>query len=75
MMVSLWSPENWLLFGALVVSLALIGLALWHVEENAAEQEGAPLDIAQRRYTRGEISRHEYEEMRRVLSKPAHFSG
>jgi len=64
----------WFVFLILVVGIAI---ALWRtigggragsVREDAPARESA-LEVAQRRYARGEISRAEYEEIRTVLAE------
>jgi putative membrane protein len=53
----------------------LIGLVLWGVRafaggrgnDNSGASRPTPLEILQARYARGEISREEYETMRRDL--------
>jgi putative membrane protein len=64
--------------------VAIIGLAVWLLSRlfpretsntstrgtwRQTETPQSPLDIIQQRYARGEISKDEYEEMRRDLQK------
>ena len=65
----------WMLFGSIwfVVFWALVIWALVTVfgrGERGAPSGGSesPLDIARRRYARGEISRDEFEQLRRDLT-------
>jgi len=65
-------------FGLLVPLLILAALAYalgWipnqqfgRRESSTTQAEKTPLDIVQERYARGEITKDEYEEMRRDLS-------
>jgi putative membrane protein len=67
----------WMLWGSLiwVVFLVAVGLiVVWVVRQTQAPRPAAPdegrerpLEIAQRRYAAGEISREEYEQIRRDL--------
>ena len=59
-----------ILFWALVI-LAIVALAKWLFSASGFGGPGAsakaPLDILKERYARGEISREQYEQMRRDL--------
>jgi putative membrane protein len=67
----------WMVFGGLWMVLfwgAVIWLVVWGVGRatsgtggRTSEQE-APVEIAKRRYARGEISREEFEQLRRDLA-------
>ena len=73
----------WMLWGGLMMVLfwgAIIALVVWGVQslgrrDDARTQPGAtspartPLDIAKERYARGEISRDEFEQMKRDLEE------
>ena len=66
------------MLAALVWSLVVVVLALlmlWRAGQDVRARVETPLQIAQRRYARGEITRKEFEELRHVLTKPAHFVG
>lgn len=58
----------------LIIPLLLIGIIIyalgWRPQSNqqqTGEGQQSPLDVMKARYARGEISKHEYEEMRRDL--------
>ena len=63
-------------FGGLWMLLLLVGLValvVWLVrlmfpQGSASDESEKPLEIAQRRYARGEISREEFESLKRDLS-------
>lgn len=56
-----------ILFWTLIV-LGVVALGKWLFSTDGAEQAGRdPLDTLKQRYARGEVSRDQYEEMRRVL--------
>ena len=73
----------WMLWGGLMMVLfwgAIIALVVWAVQslgrrDDAGTQPGAtpparaPLEIAKERYARGEISRDEFEQMKRDLEE------
>jgi len=73
----------WMLWGALMMVLfwgAIIALVVWAVQslgrrDDGQAQSGAtppartPLEIAKERYARGEISRDEFEQMKRDLEE------
>jgi putative membrane protein len=58
-----------LLFWALIV-LGIVALAKWIFPSSGGwgRSSSRPLDILRERYARGEISREEYEHMRRELA-------
>ena len=66
------APWGWifmLIFWALVIA-ALIYLVRWLVSRNSPggnDGRPAPLDILKERYARGEISREEFEQMKKDL--------
>ena len=64
-----------ILFWALVVGLIVwlvsslaAGRATSHLSSGTTSQTEAPLDILKKRYVRGEITKTEFDEMRRDLS-------
>jgi putative membrane protein len=64
----------WMVFGAVWMVLfwaVVIGLAAWAVtrftQPPAADRTRTPLQIAQERYARGEITREQYEQLRSDL--------
>jgi len=80
MMMSTWYVLGWMVLGLLFCLLVelVAGVALWQVRKHAAPRE-TPWEIAVRRYTKGEISRAEFEDLCRVVdalpAKPVHFAG
>ncbi len=73
-----WSLGGGMMLAALVWSIVVVVLALlmlWRAGQDVRARVETPLQIAQRRYARGEITRKEFEELRHVLTKPAHFAG
>lgn len=54
------------LFWVLVVS-GVVYLAKWLMGQGIAGQPESSLEVLKRRYARGEISKQEFEEMRRDL--------
>ncbi|MFC1998301.1 SHOCT domain-containing protein [Chloroflexota bacterium] len=53
--------------------IAIIALAVWGIKRftqgtTTVTNTGGPLDIAKQRYARGEISKQEYEQIKRDLS-------
>ena len=72
----------WMLWGGLMMILfwgAIIALVIWAVQSLGRRDDGhaqsgpmpphTPLDIARERYARGEISRDEFEQMKRDLEE------
>ncbi len=65
----------WMLWGAIMMVVfwgLIIALAVWFVRSLAPPDGGreerarpSPLDIARERYARGEISREQFEQIRR----------
>jgi len=65
----------WMLFGWLwfvIFWAGIIALGIWIVrkltERDGSERGNTALDIAKQRYARGEISREEFEQIKRDLS-------
>ncbi len=66
-----WMIGGWI--GVLVFWGAMILLAVWAFRQFSAPRERpgvepTPLEIAQRRYAAGEITREQYEQIRRDLA-------
>jgi putative membrane protein len=67
----------WMLWGGLMMALfwgAIIGFIAWLVTRLPGQRthdSGSALDIAQRRYASGEISREEFEQIRGDLTSRA----
>jgi len=73
----------WMLWGGLMMVLfwgAIIALVVWavqslgrgdggHAQSEATSPARTPLEIAKERYARGEISRDEFEQMKRDLEE------
>ncbi len=63
----------WMVFGGiwmLAFWALIIGLVVWgvnHVARRDSTRDDAPLEIAKRRLARGEITREEYEELKKSL--------
>ena len=66
----------WMLFGSLWMILfwgAIVALVVWGIKvltrsETPSATRRDPLDIARERYAKGEISREEFEQMKKDLS-------
>ena len=65
----------WMLIGAVWMVLfwgGIIALAVWAVsrlgEGGRREQADTPLEIARRRYARGDITREEFDQLKRDLA-------
>ncbi len=70
----------WMLFGMIWMVIfggGIIGLIVWGVsqvtsgssrKETSPRGEDEPLEIAKRRYARGEITREEFEQLRQDVS-------
>ncbi len=66
----------WMLFGGIwmvVFWAAVIWLIVWGVSQlgrgGRARDDESALDIARRRYARGEITREEFEQLRQDLAR------
>jgi putative membrane protein len=64
----------WMLFGTLSMLIfwaVVIGLTVWAVrrstEPHAAGTDQTPLDIARRRYARGELTHEQFEQLQQDL--------
>jgi putative membrane protein len=71
-----WGGGWWSVFGFLMMLLfwgGIIWLAVWGINKlSGARSKGeAPLNIAQRRYARGEITREEFETIKATLGGAA----
>jgi len=64
----------WMVFGGLLwvvvwASLIYVGVSLFRSgSRRPGEHVGDPVDLAKRRYARGEISREEYERIRNDIA-------
>jgi putative membrane protein len=65
-----WMVFGWVWF--IIFWGAIVGLVVWGVkrltERGGSEGKRSPLDIAKERYARGEISREEFEQIKKDLS-------
>jgi putative membrane protein len=66
----------WMLVGSVMMIIfwgAIIWLIVWGIRQFTGDRRGesasreTPLEIAQKRLARGEITREEFEELRKVL--------
>ena len=74
-----WAPNQgfgwWMLFGGIWMIVfwgVIIGLVVWGIRAVTDRRDrspggGSPLEIAQRRYARGEISKEEFEDIKGTL--------
>ena len=72
----MWHSDDgmgwWMLFGAILFMLFWVSMfwlflqAGWR--NGRPDQDDSPLQIAKRRYARGEISKDQFEELRRDLT-------
>ncbi len=75
----------WMLWGGLMMILfwgAIIALIVWAIQSVTRRESGqtqaphtsasarTPLDIVKERYARGEVSREEFEQIKRDLESP-----
>ena len=64
--------EIGLILMVILISIGLIALIVWIIRKLSAQGSAAarhdPLDIAKDRYARGEISREEFEQIKKDLS-------
>ncbi len=65
----------WMLFGGVWMVIfwaAIIWFVVWGISQvsggGRSRDEESPLDVARRRYARGELTREEFEQLRRDLS-------
>jgi len=56
-----------LIFWVVVIALIVWGV-IWLARRGGASTERDPLDIARERYAKGEISKEEFEEIKKRLS-------
>lgn len=69
-----WGWSIWMMIMTAVFWLAVIGgialLIVWAVNKSRAPTGGSALDILNKRYAEGQMSREEYEAMKRdILSR------
>ena len=66
----------WMVFVMVLFWGAILGLVVWGIRsliaadrsKLGASEKGHPLDILKERYSRGEISRQEFDQIRKDLS-------
>jgi len=63
----LWEGILFVLFWAAVIGLAAWAVSTWRPRDERVERTA--LDIAEERYARGDISREEFDQIRRDLQK------
>jgi len=72
----MWGMDDgmgwWMIFGGIwmvVFWAAIVWLIVWGVGQvsSGGRRDQSPLDVARSRYARGEISREEFEQLRRDL--------
>ncbi len=59
-----------MLFMALFSVVVIVGIVLavkWFMGQGGASREDSPLDILKKRYARGELTKQEFEELKRDL--------
>ena len=69
--MSPWGSVLFMCFGALVVA-GLVLIVVWATrqgERGETDRGRTPLDIAKERYARGELTREQYEQIRRDLTQ------
>ncbi len=73
----MWHSDDgmgwWMLFGAILftlfwVSMFWVFLQATRRDDRSGPAEDSPLQIARQRYARGEISKEQFEELRRDLA-------
>jgi putative membrane protein len=76
-----WAPNQgfgwWMIFGGIWMIVfwgVIIGLVVWGIRavtdrRDRPSLEGSPLEIAQRRYARGEISKEEFNDIKATLGR------
>jgi putative membrane protein len=65
-----WGSALFMGFGALIVA-GLVLIVVWAArqgERGETDRGRSPLDIAKERYARGELTRQQYEQLRRDLT-------
>ena len=57
----------YLIILAIVIIVAIILVTRWTMESDKRKANGTPLDILKKRYARGEMTRSEYEQMKKDI--------
>ena len=66
-----WMVAGWiwmLLFWGAIVGLVIWGVNKFTSASRSSEDRGSPLEIAKMRYARGEITREEFEQLKKDLA-------
>jgi putative membrane protein len=65
-----WMVGGWLLMVLIFGGLAALTVLSfkWFSKHNAATSKQTPLDIAKERYAKGEITKEQYEQIKKDLS-------
>jgi len=66
-----WMVAGWiwmLLFWGAIVGLVIWGVNKFTSASRSSEDRGAPLEIAKMRYARGEITKEEFEQLKKDLA-------
>lgn len=59
----------WIYLIILIVFFIIAGIYIISQKDNSEDCENEPIEILKKRYARGEISKQEYEEMKKNLSE------
>jgi putative membrane protein len=57
--------------GLILLGMSLFRRMAWRSDGYTRHQKASPLEILKRRYAAGEITREQFDEMRRVLDQPS----
>ena len=75
--MGMWYTHNvngWMAVGWVIMSLIWVGIAVlailvfrWFLRHNEATDKQSPLDIARERYAKGEITKEQFEQIKKDL--------
>ncbi len=67
---------GWMVIGWIVMLLIWVGIAVlailafrWFLRRNEANEKQTPLEIAQERYAKGEITKEQFEQIKKDLGR------
>ena len=64
-----WMAAGWVLMSLIWVGIAVLAILTfrWFLRRSDAAEKQSPLDIARERYARGEITREQFEQIKKDL--------
>ncbi len=65
-----WMAAGWLLMALIWIGIAVLAILAfkWFLRHNEATTKQSPMDIARERYAKGEITKEQFEQIKKDLA-------